>query len=301
MISASTFDSHLVNKFAASFSQATDLAVVVVNIHGEEISDRFNFTQFCQKMREDPELYARCRMSDRCGGLEASKENRPCIYRCHAGLTDFSIPLVISGHLVGFVLCGQVRLRSDTQPNPIAQMDEKWQKNKELRKEYEAIPVVDYTKITASADLLKLIVDNCIKSQVNLIVINEDEPELPEVGRSKSGPVYDPKIKKALRYIDTHFSDKLRLEDVAMHVYLSPYYFSKLFKKQLGIGFNAYVTQQRMHNAKQMLQNSDWSIACIAKNLGFSQTSYFCKVFRQTYQITPQMYRDMLVNESVMA
>ena len=59
--------------------------------------------------------------------------------------------------------------------------------------------------------------------------------------------------------------------------------------------------KQRMHNAKQMLQNSDWSIACIAKNLGFSQTSYFCKVFRQTYQITPQMYRDMLVSESVMA
>ncbi|MDI5405203.1 PocR ligand-binding domain-containing protein, partial [Salmonella enterica subsp. enterica serovar Lubbock] len=43
-------------------------------------------------------------MSDRCGGLEASKSDQPCIYRCHAGLTDFSIPLVIAGHLVGFVM-----------------------------------------------------------------------------------------------------------------------------------------------------------------------------------------------------
>lgn len=38
-------------------------------------------------------------------------------------------------------------------------------------------------------------------------------------------------MKKALRYIDAHLSDELRLEDVAAHVYLSPYYFSKLFKK----------------------------------------------------------------------
>ena len=75
MAFVNTFESHLVNKIASNFSHATDLAAVVVNIHGEEISERFNFTQFCLKMREDPEFYSRCRMSDRCGGLEASKKN----------------------------------------------------------------------------------------------------------------------------------------------------------------------------------------------------------------------------------
>ena len=164
-------------------------------------------------------------------------------------------------------------------------------------KEYENIPLVDYSKIIASADLLKLIVDNCIKKHLNFIVINDTASSEPE--RSKPVAAYDAKIKKALRYIDTHFSEDLRLEDVAAHIYLSPYYFSKLFKKQLGIGFNAYVTQQRMNNAKQMLQYSDWSIASIAKNLGFSQTSYFCKVFRQTFQVTPQMYRDTLVSDGL--
>ncbi|WP_409422895.1 PocR ligand-binding domain-containing protein [Pseudaeromonas sp. ZJS20] len=296
MISANPFDSDLVNKIALDFANATSLAVVVVNIHGEEISERFNFTQFCQKLREDPELYARCKMSDRCGGLEASKENRPCIYRCHAGLTDFSIPLLISGNLVGFVLCGQVRLVSEEHLDHIQKIDERWRQDGELLREYESIPVVDYTKIMASAELLKLVVDNCIKKHLNFIVINESN-EAGEANRAMSSPIYDPKIKKALRYIDSHFSEELRLEEVAAHVYLSPYYFSKLFKKQLGIGFNAYVTRQRMINAKQMLQNSDWSIASIAKNLGFSQTSYFCKIFRQTYQVTPQMYREMLSQE----
>ena len=98
MISASTLNSELINKIAQDFAQATSLAVVVVNIHGDEISELFNFTPFCQLMRQHPEHSGRCRMSDRCGGLEASKNDQLCIYRCHAGLTDFSIPLVIAGH-----------------------------------------------------------------------------------------------------------------------------------------------------------------------------------------------------------
>jgi len=297
MNSVSSLDSELINKIALDFAHATGLAVVVVNIHGEEISERFNFTSFCKKMREDPELYSRCKMSDRCGGLEASKDNKPCIYRCHAGLTDFSIPLIIAGNLVGFVLCGQVRVTNDVTMDNIQKVDQHWQADHELLKAYESIPMVDFSKVIASADLLKLIVDNCIKKHLNFIVINDTIS--PEPDRPKSTAAYDAKIKKALRYIDTHFSEDLRLEDVAAHVYLSPYYFSKLFKKQLGIGFNAYVTQQRMMNAKQMLEHSDWSIASIAKNLGFSQTSYFCKVFRQTFQITPQMYRENLVGDDI--
>ncbi len=76
MISASTLNSELINKIAQDFAQATSLAVVVVNIHGDEISELFNFTPFCQLMRQHPQHSTRCRMSDRCGGLE----NRCALY-----------------------------------------------------------------------------------------------------------------------------------------------------------------------------------------------------------------------------
>lgn len=291
MNSGSFMDSELINKIAQDFAKATDLAVVVVNIHGEEVSDLFHFTPFCQLMRQDPEMGRRCRISDRCGGLEASKSNQPCIYRCHAGLTDFSIPLVIGGHLVGFVLCGQVRI-NDTVKLPVVQESSfAWQQNGQLAENFEKIPLIDYDRLLSSADLLKIIVDNYLKQQLDFVVIKEHQPAGSERRASIPGP-HDSKMKKVLRYIDSHYSEDLRLEDVAAMVYLSPYYFSKLFKKYQGIGFNAYVNQQRMHSARQMLEQSDWSIAVIARNLGFSQASYFCKVFRQTYSITPQAYRE---------
>lgn len=297
MISASALNSELINKIAQDFAQATGLAVVVVNIHGDEISELFNFTPFCQLMRQHPQHSTRCRMSDRCGGLEASKSDQPCIYRCHAGLTDFSIPLVIAGHLVGFVLCGQVRLSNDVELVDILNVDDRWQADPELLNEFRNVPEMDYSRVIASADLLKLIVENCLKKQLNFVVI-KDNPQQSEANKTARGPSpHDSKMKKALRDIDAHLSDDLRLEDVASHVYLSPYYFSKLFKKYQGIGFNAWVNRQRMVSARELLCHSDWSIASIARNLGFSQTSYFCKVFRQTYQVTPQAYRQQ-INEN---
>ena len=302
MISASTLNSELINKIAQDFAQATSLAVVVVNIHGDEISELFNFTPFCQLMRQHPQHSTRCRMSDRCGGLEASKSDQPCIYRCHAGLTDFSIPLVIAGHLVGFVLCGQVRFRNDDGADllDIMKVDDRWQADPELLNEFSNVPEMDYSRVMASADLLKLIVENCLKKQLNFVVIKDSTQPAEPSRPTRAASPHDSKMKKALRYIDAHLSDDLRLEDVASHVYLSPYYFSKLFKKYQGIGFNAWVNQQRMASARELLCHSDWSIASIARNLGFSQTSYFCKVFRQTYQVTPQAYRQK-INENLPA
>lgn len=96
-------------------------------------------------------------------GLEASKSDQPCIYRCHAGLTDFSIPLVIAGHLVGFVLCGQVRLSNDVELVDILNVDDRWQADPELLNEFRNVPEMDYSRVIASADLLKLIVENCLK------------------------------------------------------------------------------------------------------------------------------------------
>ena len=276
MISASALNSELINKIAQDFAQATSLAVVVVNIHGDEISELFNFTPFCQLMRQHPQHSTRC------------------IYRCHAGLTDFSIPLVIAGHLVGFVLCGQVRLSNDVGLVDILNVDDRWQADPELVNEFRNVPEMDYSRVIASADLLKLIVENCLKKQLNFVVIKDNPQQSEPVRANRSTNPHDSKMKKALRYIDAHLSDELRLEDVASHVFLSPYYFSKLFKKYQGIGFNAWVNQQRMASAKELLCHSDWSIASIARNLGFSQTSYFCKVFRQTYQVTPQAFRQQI-------
>lgn len=125
------------------------------------------------------------------------------------------------------------------------------------------------------------------------MVIKDNPSQNDPAQASRAPSPHDGKMKKALRYIDAHLSDELRLEDVAAHVYLSPYYFSKLFKSIRG---SVLTPGQSAADGerKELLCHSDWSIASIARNLGFSQTSYFCKVFRQTYQVTPQAFRQQI-------
>ncbi|MBC8931237.1 helix-turn-helix transcriptional regulator, partial [Escherichia coli] len=95
-------------------------------------------------------------------------------------------------------------------------------------------------------------------------------------------------IRKSLKYIEKNLNRPITLDEVASHVYLSSYYFSKLFKKEMNVNFINYVNQKKMSLAKEMLKNPRLSIDNIARNLGFTQTSYFCKVFRKEFDVTPK-------------
>ncbi|EAG4874523.1 AraC family transcriptional regulator, partial [Listeria monocytogenes] len=65
-------------------------------------------------------------------------------------------------------------------------------------------------------------------------------------------------------------------------------------KKEMNVNFINYVNQKKMSLAKEMLKNPRLSIDNIARNLGFTQTSYFCKVFRKEFEVTPKGYRETL-------
>lgn len=82
------------------WAKSTGLATVAVGGDGKYISECYNFTDFCIKLtRGSAEGCARCEKCDREG---------QGVYRCHAGLIDFGIPLVVDGRKVGSVIGGQV-------------------------------------------------------------------------------------------------------------------------------------------------------------------------------------------------
>lgn len=98
-------------------------------------------------------------------------------------------------------------------------------------------------------------------------------------------------INKACEYIGKHCNRELPLEHVAQMVHLSPYYFSRLFKREKNCTFVAFLTQVRIERAKRLLQNSDLTVARVAKESGYRDAGYFCRVFRQVVGVTPNQYR----------
>ncbi len=98
-------------------------------------------------------------------------------------------------------------------------------------------------------------------------------------------------IRRALRYIAAHYAEPLRVSDVAEELSLSQDYFAALFRKTVGESFNAYLMRIRIEESKLLLLSTGDTLTDIAVATGFSDQSYFCRVFKKYVGISPGKYR----------
>lgn len=98
-------------------------------------------------------------------------------------------------------------------------------------------------------------------------------------------------IHKAIQYMRRNFSKKVSLDAVAQMVDLSPSYFSKIFKKEVGCNFNTYMNIVRIEKSMKLLLYEDLKLVNIATVVGFEDQSYFTKVFKRMTGISPHHFR----------
>ncbi|WHY72038.1 response regulator transcription factor [Fictibacillus enclensis] len=99
-------------------------------------------------------------------------------------------------------------------------------------------------------------------------------------------------IGSAIQYMQIYYSEPLTLKGVADKVYLSPSYFSKMFKEETGMTFVEYLSFVRVQKAKSLLRMSTLPIEVIANNAGFANSGYFATTFKKLTGITPSDYRE---------
>lgn len=98
-------------------------------------------------------------------------------------------------------------------------------------------------------------------------------------------------IDRAGKYIEANYSQDLTLEEVAQQVYLSPCYFSRLFKQIKGLNFIDYLTRIRLKAAKELLLKTNLPVAEIATRVGYHDARYFGQVFKKQEGYTPSVFR----------
>ncbi|MBC9783859.1 response regulator [Heliobacterium chlorum] len=101
-------------------------------------------------------------------------------------------------------------------------------------------------------------------------------------------------INKACEFITVNCQRNVTLEEVARFVHLSPYYFSRIFKQEKGCNFVDFLTEVRLEKAKKCLSDSDMNLVQIAGQVGYQDSSYFCRVFRKSTGMTPNQYRQQI-------
>ncbi|HOJ10228.1 MAG TPA: PocR ligand-binding domain-containing protein [Clostridiales bacterium] len=99
-------------------------------------------------------------------------------------------------------------------------------------------------------------------------------------------------IYRAIEYIKRSYMKKVTLEEVASYVYLSPAYFSKIFKEEMKTNFNSYLNHIRIEMAKKLLLDDTISLVDVSNVVGYEDQSYFSKVFKRMVGVSPGKYRE---------
>lgn len=116
------------------------------------------------------------------------------------------------------------------------------------------------------------------------------ELELSRVG------LVDRRIRRSVELMHAQLDQDLSLKALAAASYLSPFHFSRLFKKLTGATPHSYLASMRANRAQLMLAETEMSISEIGVRVGYLSASHFTKAFRQATGTTPREFRKALIS-----
>ena len=98
-------------------------------------------------------------------------------------------------------------------------------------------------------------------------------------------------VAMSVAYINERFMHPISLTDLAEYVSVSPFYFTRIFRKETGYTPHQYIINTRLANAKFLLRTTEHSVKEVAILTGWGSESTFCSAFRKQAGMTPSEYR----------
>ncbi|MBW8349272.1 response regulator [Bacillus sp. IITD106] len=108
-----------------------------------------------------------------------------------------------------------------------------------------------------------------------------------------------PIIRQVHTFIEENLDKDVSLQKIADHVFLHPVYLSKIYKMETGEGISEFIYKTRMKYASKFLLNSNRKIIDIGTAVGYQNTSYFIRVFKDFFGVTPHEYRNASYKNNV--
>lgn len=169
------------------FSNTTGIAALTTDANGIAATEGTNFTDFCMKCTRSTEVgYNRCMECDRKGAKLALEQGEPAVYICHAGLLEFSAPIVADGKLIGCFLGGQVlkeAIDSDQIRKTAAEIGVD---PEEYVKAAEKVNIVEQDTVDKAVKFLRMTADILSEMAHNKYLVYKANMELEKSGNMKS-------------------------------------------------------------------------------------------------------------------
>lgn len=162
-------------KIQNDIAKATGVAIITTDYKGKPVTEHSSCTEFCKIIRSKENLKELCEKCDSRGGLEAARSGKPYIYKCHRGLIDFAVPIIVEEQYLGSLMSGQVLTEdaSAMELEEIIKTDNKNEDDTAINEAYNKLNVISLEKIKAIADMM-FHISNYIIEEQNLKRVEEE-------------------------------------------------------------------------------------------------------------------------------
>lgn len=236
-----------------------------ISLHGEDFKEITAYPKenlpFCHYIQNVCNEHSECHKGDKAACLRAAKEKKTVIYTCRYGLVEAVSPLYDYGTLTGYLMMGQVLSTPCSDKELSVRAGEL----------VEKIPKIE---------------DDMIPSFVHIMTICARYLTLSNAMPPSSASL----AYLARDYVHQNISSKITISNICDALRCSKTSLLTSFKREFNTTINSYITETRLDLAKKMLSNTEASINEIAKETGFSDQSYFSKVFSAKYGMPPSEY-----------
>lgn len=130
-----------------------------------------------------------------------------------------------------------------------------------------------------------ILTSQCIRNLLTELIVQKTSGNVGDF----SVPKY---IKEMMRYIDLHFSEEMKLTELAEMQHFNKFYLSHMFSKYTGFTVKEYIIFARISHAKKLLKYTDKSVREIAEECGVNNVSHFINLFKDREGTTPYRYRN---------
>ena len=246
-----------------------------VSLHGTDYEEIAAYPEkalpFCALIHSCKGEHAKCIKSDAEACKKVREGESALIYKCRYGLTEVISPLHTLGSPAGYLMMGQAKDES-VDDNALKSLLFSLGINDDSDKITKSIPSISSEKTASFAKIMTI----CAEYMTLINALPGNKPSTAELTRL---------------YVYENFREKITMQDICAALGRTKSAICPAFKEKYNVTVMDYLTELRIDEAKKMLSETDMTVSEISDEVGFSDTSYFSKVFFKSVGKTPTHYR----------
>lgn len=266
------YETDKINNALHDFYNSTGITIDLLKADFSSVSKAsYEFNNYCKCIQSTSAGKKTCHMSDIYLLKKSQQSKKTEMHVCQAGLVDVSVPIIYNEEIIGYIIFGQMKITDDfaSQKDYIRNLN---LDISEMENYYNLIPLYDTEKVHSISNIASMLIKY-------ILLENMLKPDLNE------------SIQKAVSFINDNIAEELSIKYISKSINVSKSVLYKKFHDHFSCTVSEYINKRRIEKSIDLLKNTDLSIEDISQKVGYSNASYYSKIFKRLNGVSPLKYK----------